>query len=157
MSDEMRHHGHFLHVTITTNTAVTSAAITTTSAAAPAAGCRKRSGTLSQDISQLDLISYGNGDFNPGNPAKRHPDWLEIKSKRVGLKDHLERIGGVMETEIISYHESKVIDEEMVMIGELLCYGRLLNVGENPFSVTSTAAVVTIQDKGKESYLLPGV
>lgn len=144
MNEEMRQHGHYLHVSATAGAAGTNA---TPPAATPAG--RQRSGTLSQDISQLDLISYGNGDFNPGNPAKRHPQWAEIKLKRVGLKEHLERIGGAIETEIVKARDGKVIDEEMVMVGELLCYGRLLNVGENPFTVTSTADVVTIQDKGR--------
>ena len=117
---------------------------------APEMTTRKRSATLSQDISLLDLTN----NFIPGNPTKRDYRWSEIRTKRILLKEHLERIAGVIESEIIKNRNEKEVDEEIVMVGEMLCYGRLLNVGENSKVIQMTAISIHIKDKGNSNWNL---
>ena len=96
------------------------------------AGGRKRSATLSQDAAELDVNA---DNFDAPNPEKRPPFWVEVRTKRVMLKEHMDRINGMSESSISDLRPVKEVDEEMMMVGEVMCFGRLLNVaevGKNP-------------------------
>lgn len=93
---------------------------------------RKRSATLSQDAAELDVNS---DNFDAPNPAKRPVFWVEVRTKRVMLKEHMDRISGLPESSISDSRPIKEVEEEMTMVGEVMCFGRLLNVaevGKNP-------------------------
>ena len=89
MTNEKLKYGHYLD-TITTTDSITNTKTPIKAESIPYG--RTRSATLSQDISLLDLTH----NFNPGYPAQRDPLWGEIKTKRVLLKQHLERIAGII-------------------------------------------------------------
>ena len=90
---------------------------------------RRRGETLKQDVvSSLDINS---NNFYFPDPTKRPDFWAEVRTKRVMLKEHIERINGTSEDVIVSQRHNKEIEEEMILTGEVLVFGRLLNVGEN--------------------------
>jgi len=104
-------------------------------------GGRKRSSTLQQDVSNLEVNS---DNFDFPNPAKRPFFWNEVRTKRVMLKEHIERINGVPEATLTEKRPTKEVDEEMTLVSEVLAYGRLLNVGESkPTSLTPSTLMIT--------------
>ena len=61
------------------------------------AGGRKRSASLSQDMAELDVNAE---NFYPATLSKRPAFWVEVRTKRVMLKDHMDRINGMTESSI---------------------------------------------------------
>ena len=61
---------------------------------------------------------------------------------------------GVIESDIVKLRNEKEIDEEMIMVSEMLSYGRLLNVGENSKVVQMTAIKLKLEDKGSANWNL---
>lgn len=67
---------------------------------------RRRAATL-QGVSN---IHFDGDNFNPGQPSVRPTGWAEIRSKRVFLKEHIERLNGVSEKLILERRPQKEID-----------------------------------------------
>jgi hypothetical protein len=70
-------------------------------------GGRKRSATLQQDVSTFDINP---DNFDAANPAKRPGFWTEVRTKRVMLKEHIDRINGTSESAIVDHRPIKEID-----------------------------------------------
>lgn len=69
-------------------------------------------------------------NYEPWNLAKRPPNWLNLRLKRVMLREHIERIGGVNEDVTASQRAEKEFEEEIAMMDEVAFTGRVLGVGE---------------------------
>ena len=88
---------------------------------------RKRAATVLHDV---HLMEIHEDNFELSNPSKRPPLWAEIRLKRIMLKEHVERINGMSEQVIIELRPWQLIEEEMSMVSEVICFSRLLSVGE---------------------------
>lgn len=66
---------------------------------------RRRAATL-QGVSS---IQFDSDNFNPGQPTVRPTGWVEIRSKRVFLKEHVDRLNGGSEKQILGGRPEKEI------------------------------------------------
>ena len=82
------------------------------------AGGRKRSATLSQDAAELDVNA---DNFDAPNPEKRPPFWVEVRTKRVMLKEHMDRINGMSESSISDLRPVKEVDEDILRVDFRSC------------------------------------
>lgn len=69
-------------------------------------------------------------NYSPDDLQKRPSGWRELRTKRVMLKDHIDRLNGVDEASIVEKRKLKEIEEELVMMEEVEQMGRPLAVGE---------------------------
>lgn len=90
-------------------------------------GNRVRGATLQQNASALE---FNVKNFDASMPTKRPAFWGEVRTKRVYLKEHIDRINGVPENILIEQRPVKEIEEEMQLVGEVFVFGKLLNVGD---------------------------
>lgn len=68
---------------------------------------RKRSATLQQETQNLEIHE---DNFSLPDPTKRPPTWYDVRSKRVTLKEHIDRIEGLLETAIVHNRSFREIE-----------------------------------------------
>jgi hypothetical protein len=68
---------------------------------------RRRAASLQQDVVTLEI---NEDNFDAADPKKRPATWSDLRNKRVMLKEHIDRIGGVSETAIIAKRLTREID-----------------------------------------------
>jgi hypothetical protein len=69
-------------------------------------------------------------NYAPDDLQKRPSGWSELRTKRVMLKEHIDRLNGVDEAGIVEKRKLKEVEEELVMMEEVEQMGRPLAVGE---------------------------
>ncbi len=87
----------------------------------------RRAATILQDVTMIEINEE---NFLLSDPTKRPNQWAEVRLKRVMLKEHMDRIAGGFEQSIIELRPLRETEEELEMVAEVVCFGRLLGVGE---------------------------
>lgn len=73
--------------------------------------------------------------------SKRPAGWEELRLKRIMLREHIDRIGGMSEDVIVGLRPEREVEEEITMIDEVTFMDRVLEVGEvNPTKITIETA-----------------
>ena len=58
----------------------------------------------------------------------RPPKWNEVRSKRLLIKEYVNRLEGLTEDIIEEFRDTSVLLEDDLMVQEVLTHGRLLNI-----------------------------
>lgn len=74
---------------------------------------RKRSATLQQETQNLEIHE---DNFSLPDPTKRPPTWNDVRSKRVTLKEHIDRIEGLPETAIVHNRAFREVEVRKIIL-----------------------------------------
>lgn len=89
-------------------------------------GVGESSGTL---IPKVSVVVISSATFDPSIPSKRPTGWVEARTKRVMMKEQIDRTKGVSEELILGNRAFKTDREEQLMLEEVATYGHLVGVG----------------------------
>lgn len=70
--------------------------------------------------------------------------WHELRLRRVMLKEHIDRIVGIDEELIAEMRSDREVAEEALMMDEVQCLGRVLEVGQTGRGLIPHVPVVVI-------------
>ncbi len=89
-------------------------------------------------------ITITKTNFAASDSSRRPAGWIELRLKRVMLKEHIDRIAGIDEESIMDLRSDREIKEEALMVDEVLCLGRVLDVGESSRGLIPQVPVVVV-------------